>query len=399
LLKPESLCKFFAAKVNVLDSKSQETSIVRSFFSEIYSFVCALVVKNMNFENFEHRSVIKFLTKEGIPPKDIHQRLDRIYGEHAPSKTTVVRWAAEFKRGRESIEDEPRSGRPVEVTTPEHCAAVERLVLTDRRLKVQQIAETLSISYGSVETILHDKLGMSKVCARWVPRMLTPFQKADRVDICKELLSWYERDVDDFCARIVTGDETWLHHWDPESKQESMQWKHSNSPPPKKFRTQPSAGKIMASIFWDSFGVLFIDYLPHNTTINGQYYAALMDRLRQSIKDKRHGKLAKGVLLLHDNAPAHTARVAQAAIQNCGFEQLRHPPYSPDLAPSDYYLFRHLKKELRGKRFQDDDELKSTTEHWLESRGENFYLKGIKELQTRWNKCIDVSGDYIEKCK
>ena len=93
-----------------------------------------------------------------------------------------------------------------------------------------------------------------------------------------------------------------------------------------------------------------------------------MDRLRESIKEKRRGKLAKGVLLLHDNAPAHTARVAQAAIRNCGFEQLSHPPYSPDLAPSDYYLFGHLKKELRGKRFADDNELKSATEHWLESK-------------------------------
>jgi histone-lysine N-methyltransferase SETMAR len=109
--------------------------------------------------------------------------------------------------------------------------------------------ETLGISHGSVETILHEKLGMSKVCARWVPRMLTSVQKADRMDASSELLGFYRSDPADFCARIVTGDETWLHHWDPESKQESMQWKHFDSPPPKKFRTQPSAGKIMATIF------------------------------------------------------------------------------------------------------------------------------------------------------
>jgi histone-lysine N-methyltransferase SETMAR len=353
----------------------------------------------MNFENFEHRSVIKFLTKQGKAPKDIYQSLVSVYGDRAPPKSTVKYWAAEFKRGRKSIEDDSRSGRPVEATTPENCAAVERLVMADRRLKVQQIAETLGISYGSVETILHEQLGMSKVCARWVPKMLTPVQKADRVDMSKELLALYESDANDFCARIVTGDETWIHHWDPESKQESMQWKHSDSPPPKKFRTQPSAGKIMATIFWDSMGVLLIDYMPHNTTINGAYYAALMDQLHKSIKEKRTGKLAKGVLLLIDNAPAHTARVSQAAIRKWDFEQLNHPPYSPDLAPSDYYLFRHLKKELRGKRFEEDDELKWATESWLKSVGENFYLNGIEDLQKRWNKCIDVGGDYIEKCK
>lgn len=343
--------------------------------------------------------MIKFLTKDKIAPKDIYERLVKVYGNHAPPKRTVFWWAAEFKRGRESIEDDAHTGRPVEVTTPENCTAVERLVMTDRRLKVQEIAETLGISCGSVETILHEKLGMSKVCARWVPRMLTSVQRADRVAISKELLALYEMNPAEFCARIVIGDETWIHHWDPESKQESMLWKHGDSPPPKKFRTQSSAGKILATIFWDCMGVLLIDYMPHNTTINGQYYAALMNRLRESIKEKRRGKLAKCVLLLHDNAPAHTSQVAQAAIRNCGFEQLNHPPYSPDLAPSDYYLFRHLKKQLRGKRFEDDKELKSATEHWLESVGENFYLKGIEELHVRWNKCIDVYGDYIEKCK
>ncbi len=82
--------------------------------------------------------------------------------------------------------------------------------------------------------------------------------------------------------------------------------------------------------------VVLIDYMPPKTTINGQYYAALMGRLREAIKEKRRGKFAKSVLLLHDNAPAHTARVAQVAIRDCGFEQLNHPAYSPDLAPSDF---------------------------------------------------------------
>ncbi len=334
----------------------------------------------MNFENFEHRSVIKFLTKEGIAPKDIRQRLVNVYGDHAPPKSTVEWWAAEFKRGRESIEDEPRSGRPVDVMTPESCTAVERLVMNDRRLHVLQIAETLGISYGSVETILHENLGLKKMCARWVPRTLTLLQKADRVDASKDLLAVYESDPADFCARLVTGDETWIHQWDPESRLETREWTNRNAPPPIMVRTQPSAAKIMTTIFWNSSGVLLIDYLPHHTTINGQYYAALMDRLRESIKEKRRGKLRKGILLLHDNAPVHTARVAQTAILHCGFQELYHPPYSPDLAPSDYYLFKHLKNALRGERYADDNALKSATEHWLESREKKLLFERHTEI-------------------
>ena len=81
------------------------------------------------------------------------------------------------------------------------------------------------------------------------------------------------------------------------------------------------------------------------------------------LKKNEGGKLAAGVLLLHDNAPVHKSRVAQAAIRECKFEQLNHPPYSLDLASSDYYLFRYLKSHLRGMKFREDhDEIKAATE-------------------------------------
>ena len=165
----------------------------------------------------------------------------------------------------------------------------------------------------------------------------------------QELLEVYNANPEDFHTRLVTGDETWLHHWDPDTKKEVVQWKRSGSPLPKKFRT------------------------------------------------RRRGKLAAGVLLLHDNAPLHKSRVAQAAIRECKFEQLNHPPYSPDLAPSDYYLFRNLKSHLRGTRFRDDDELKAATEAWFEDQIDDFYFKGIDCLKEKWAKCIEVKGDYIEK--
>ena len=151
----------------------------------------------------------------------------------------------------------------------------------------------------------------------------------------------------------------------------------------------------MTTVFWDSKGIILIDYKPAGTSITGEYYANVIKQLWVAIKEKRRGKLAAGVLLLHDNAPVH--RVAQAAIRECKFEQLNHPPYSPDLAPSDYYLFRNLKSHLRGTRFRDDDELKAATEACFEDHIDGFYFKGIDCLKEKWAKCIEVKGDYIEK--
>ena len=96
---------------------------------------------------------------------------------------------------------------------------------------------------------------------RWVPRMLTDEQKRNPLDISRYLLSRYEDDPGDFIEGVVTQDETWVHHFDPESKMQSKQWKHPDSPPPKKFKRVHLTVKVMASIFWDSQGVIMIDYL------------------------------------------------------------------------------------------------------------------------------------------
>ena len=100
----------------------------------------------------------------------------------------------------------------------------------------------------SVETIIHDHLKMSEVSAGWVPRNLTDHDRARRITTSQEFVDLF--DPVKFVQQIVTGDETWVHHWDPESKVESMQWRHASSPPPRKFRTLPSAGKLMATIFF-----------------------------------------------------------------------------------------------------------------------------------------------------
>lgn len=93
----------------------------------------------------------------------------------------------------------------------------------------------------------------------------------------------------------------------------------------------------------------------------------------------------------------HKAKVAQAALKDCGFVEIPHPPYSPDLAPSDYFLFPNLKKKLRGRKFSSDYEVQSVVNDYFMEQKKTFFLEGLGKLIDRCNKCINLKGDYVEK--
>ena len=134
------------------------------------------------------------------------------------------------------------------MTENKHQKQVDELINHDRRITQKQIAGRLGMSKERVGNII-GLLGYTKVCSRWVPRKLTPEKKQKRVEICEELLKRYREEGGQFLLNIVTGDESWIHHFDPEEKRVSMEYKHTSFPRPKKFKTMPSDGKILLLIF------------------------------------------------------------------------------------------------------------------------------------------------------
>jgi len=120
---------------------------------------------------------------------------------------------------------------------------------------------------------------MRKLSTKWVPKCLNADEKRQRCQSSEQISEFFRRDPNDFLYQLVTIDETWLYHYDPETKQQSMEWRHSGSHRPKKFRVQKSAGKVLASIFWDQDGILLIDYIPKGQTINAEFYSSLLVQL------------------------------------------------------------------------------------------------------------------------
>ena len=145
---------------------------------------------------------------KGKTGKEINCELTNVYGFSAPSYAQIKFWIGEFKRSRTSLEDETRSGRPSDATDEEMCNKVRDLVYSDKRIKVEEIANALHFSHGSVSTTLHDRLGMHKLTARWVPKSLSDEQMATRVSVHSALLKRFRSKEDDFLSRLVTIDGT-----------------------------------------------------------------------------------------------------------------------------------------------------------------------------------------------
>ena len=153
-----------------------------------------------------------------------------------------------------------------------------------------------------------------------------------------------------------------VYHHTPEIKRVSMEWKHLGSPWTRKFKVMKSAGKVMATVFWDQKGVLPVDFLEMEATINAAVYGATLERLWAAIRRKHPGLLSKGVLLLRNNARPHTANATQELLWHFQWGILEHPPCSPDLVPSDYHLFLTLKEHLGGQIFQCKGDVKTAVE-------------------------------------
>ena len=279
-------------------------------------------------EKSEFCVLIKHCFLMGKNTVQAKQWLDKCYLNSAPSETTVERWYTDFKRGRTDTNDAERSGRPNSAVVPENTKKLHKLILANCKLKLREIEE-LKISEGSVFTILHEHLSMRKRCSKWVPHLFTDEQKQKRVK--KEFLRKY-----------VTMDETWIHHFTLESNPQ---------------------------------GILVIDYLEKGRTVNSKYYIALLVYLKEEITKKQPQMKKQKVLFHQDNTPCHKLIATMAKLHELHFELLPHPPYSPDLAPSNYWLFADLKRMLQGKRFGSNEKVISETEVYFKAKDQLFYKK------------------------
>jgi len=237
---------------------------------------------------------------------------------------------------------------------------------------------------------LHE-IGKVSRAGIWVPHQLSPENLLQRVSICTSLLT--REEVDPFMKRIVTGDEKWVLYINVERKNQWLSPGQKATPTPKP-GLHPK--KVLLCVWWDREGVVYFELLDMNQTITAEVYCQQLDKLKSALAIKRPALTnRKGVILQQDNARPHTAKDTRKKLKEFGWEILPHPPYSPDIAPSDYYLFRSLQHFTKGKNYETKEEIQTDMTDFFNDKSKEFYREGIERLPERWSKVIDNDGQYI----
>ena len=177
----------------------------------------------------EQRVYCKIRAQLGFLPTEIHADLQKVYGNGALKYATVCKWVHCFNDGRESIKNDPLVGRPVSVLTEKNVATVKMLIEEDACYTMQEIEELSGIHSSSVLKILREQLGLSKICACWVPHLLTGEQKQSRVRLASQVTEKYDKCDPRRLEEIVTCDETWIYHFQPDSKAKNKVWVSSEA--------------------------------------------------------------------------------------------------------------------------------------------------------------------------
>ena len=264
-------------------------------------------------------------------------------------------------------------------------------------MSVKDIASCTGISDGSVQTILKKRLDLRKACARWVPHLLTEEQKTQRLKCARELLKTYKGCNSRVISNLLTGDETWVHMFEPQRRADNKQWKRKDQKHPCISKRTISSKKMFYAIFFNSSGPVIHVPCPSGHTITGRFYKnSVLKKVKEFYNKKQSSKGWSGVHLLHDNASSHKCEVVKSFLASEKVNVLNHPPYSPDLSPCDFFLFPKLKKMLSGTKYTSRSSLGSTIFQCLQHIPKEDYLSAFRDWVKRLQKCVSIKGEYFE---
>jgi histone-lysine N-methyltransferase SETMAR len=336
----------------------------------------------------QQRSVIRYYCLREKSNKQIREKLKQAYPRDAFTLRAVEKWAARFRSGQTTVKDEPRSGRPADTDFGD---AVRRLLEEQPRASSRDISKALCSPRTTVLRVLRE-LGLQFFSARWVPHRLTDEQKHMRVEISQEILDMINRLGPRQRDYLITGDESWMY-WDNNIR---GMWAEDRADVPMNAKRTVSSKKTMVSVYFSRQGIISIEFLPRKQKYNSLFFTeTILPSIEDKLAERRPELRARGAHLHIDNAKPHTARRSTEEIRRMGINQVPQPPYSPDLAPCDFFLFGYLKNRLEGQQFLNEEAVVDAVTAILETIPIELFSRAMEEWVRRLTQCIELGGEYL----
>ena len=338
-------------------------------------------------EKRSFRTIFLYEFKLGTNAAETANKINTAFGQGSVTDRTIRRWFEKFRKGDETLEEQEGRGRKNSLDNAVLKAMVER----DPHVTVRELAEELSVGVATISRHLND-IGKTKKMDKWVPHELTESNRTRRYEISSALL--LRNTNDPFLDRIVTCDEKWLLY---DNRKRSAQWLDRDEPPKQFPKPNAHPKKTMVIVWWTSAGSVHYHFLKPGETVTSEKYCDEVDIMNEKLRKLQPALVnRRGPILLHDNARPHVAHLTIRKLNQLGYETLSHPPYSPDLSPTDYHFFKYLDHFVKDKHFHDQTSAENAFKDFIASRTLDFYSTGINKLVSRWQKCVEADGAYFD---
>lgn len=356
------------------------------------------VIKKLKAEN-HHRFLIWFYWRRGLSVAEAHAEIEEGVPGLCCAKT-VARWysraAVDMDDSKVSFDDLPRSGRPKKI---KDVQPLLRDVEEDGEQSSRCLASRYNVSHTTICRLL-GTFGFSYRLPLSKPYQITREQMQQRAECCKVLVERWDADPD-FSQNIVTCDEsmlrlgntfrrrTWTRRPRTLADYRARRLQRQQRP-----ASGPKAGTrtgYMLSLFWHRGGLIHYEILDAGVRLNAALYQQQLEKVAIKLKMTPAGPRK---YLLHDNCTAHTARSSLAKAEELGFDVLNHPPYSPDIAPTDYHFFRSFKTSFKQTSYPNVEQVRAAFETITDGFKKDFWERGIDSLRPRWQAVINTMGDY-----
>lgn len=332
-----------------------------------------------------YRAALLLHYRSGKSADEAHRLLLEEMKDQAPSRATCFRWYGKFDKGGKCLEDCSRSGRPL--------TRKKQLILAICEERPNVTVRELATSSGAPKSTVHDVLRASGKVAklpRVLPHALSPHDKKKRVEVCTSLLSRHR--TLSWIDSIVTMDEKYCVYDNTVRRKHWVDFDELPKPQPK----HPDHDKKeLLSFWWDIKGPVFWELVPTGSMVDSERFCTQLERVAEILRSRRRG--GGKILLLMDNARPHTSKRTQSKLRELEIELVPHPPYSPDLAPSDFHIFRSLQSSFAGKKFTNREDVELAVNNFLKSKPPEFFANGIRSLPQRWQYVKEHNGEYYSE--